>query len=97
MRTAAGLRERLFVVEFAQRDIGDAHLVGIGAGDHAQPEDLKAVRRGHAIQLFIDGADQHLTPVAFDGAFGLALFAEPVEHGDAVEIGTRDGARAEWR
>ena len=45
---------------------------------------------GHAIEFFVDGADQHLTPVAFDGAFGLALFAEPVEHADAVEIGTRE-------
>ena len=36
--------------------------------------------------IFIDGADQHLAPEAFDGARRLPLFAQPVEHGDAIQI-----------
>ena len=42
--------------------------------------------RGEAVDIFVDGADQDLTPEAVDGARRLPLFAQPVEHGDAVQI-----------
>ena len=73
-------------IQFAQRDGGHAHLVSVGARQEAQPEDLKSVARGHAVHILVDGADQHLPPEALDGARRLALFAQPVEHGDAVQI-----------
>ena len=41
---------------------------------------------GHAVQVFVDGADQDLAPETVDGSFGLALFIEPLPHGDAVEV-----------
>jgi hypothetical protein len=77
---------QLRAVEFAQRDGGHAHLVSVGARQEAQPEDLEAVARGHAVHILVDGADQHLPPEALDGAGRLPLLAQPVEHGDAVEV-----------
>ena len=46
---------------------GIAHLVGIRASQEAQPENLKSVAGGHAIQVFVDRADQNLIPEAPDG------------------------------
>ena len=40
----------------------------------------------HAVQVFVDGADQHLPPEAVDGVRRLALLQQPVEHADAVQI-----------
>src|SRR5689334_15698515 len=42
---------------------------------------------GHAIEIFVDGADQNLAPESLDRAGSLFLFAQPIEHGDALEIG----------
>src|SRR5258708_1236897 len=42
---------------------------------------------GHALEFLVYRAHQHLPPVALDSACGLALFAQPVEHADTVEIG----------
>src|SRR5260370_9651622 len=47
---------------------------------------MEAVKRRRAIQVFVDGADQHLAPEAADRALGLAFLAKPIEHGDALEI-----------
>ena len=85
-RDVAGGVPQLRAVQLAQRDGGHAHLVPIGAGEETQPEDLKAVARGHAVHILVNGADQHLAPEALDGAGRLPLFAQPVEHGDAIEI-----------
>ena len=41
---------------------------------------------GHAVQVLIDGAHQHLAPEAVDGARRLALLQQPVEHADAVQV-----------
>ena len=41
---------------------------------------------GHAIELFVDGAEQHLPPEALQGDGALLLFAKPREHRDLVEI-----------
>src|ERR1700733_749225 len=79
--------ERTFIVQFTQRNIRNTHLVRIGLRDHTQPEDLEPVRRGHAIQIFIDGAHEHLPPIALYRGFCLALLMQPVEHADAIEIG----------
>ena len=65
---------------------GHAHFVGIGARQEAQPEDLKAVDRRHAVQIFVHRADQHLPPEAVDGVRRLALLQQPVEHADAVQV-----------
>ncbi len=73
-------------VQIAQRHRRDPHLVSVGASQKAQPENLKPVAGGHAIQIFIHRADQHLIPEASDGPLGLALFAQPIEHGDSVQI-----------
>ncbi len=40
----------------------------------------------HAVQVFVDGADQHLPPEAVDGVGRLALLQEPVEHADTIQI-----------
>src|SRR5689334_17567186 len=43
--------------------------------------------RRHVLEIFVDGADQDLTPEAIDGARSLAFLQEPIEHADAVEVG----------
>ena len=73
-------------VQLGQRHGGNAHLVGIGAGEESQPEDLETVRGGHAVELLIDGADQDLPPESLDGGRGLPLLAEPVAHRNVVQI-----------
>ncbi len=65
---------------------GNAHLVGIRARQKAQPEDLEPVDGGHAVQVLIHRAHQHLAPEAVDGARRLALLEQPVEHADAVQV-----------
>src|SRR3954468_2154304 len=40
----------------------------------------------HLVQFFVHGADQHLTPEALDGALGLALLLEPVEHRNRIQV-----------
>jgi len=42
---------------------------------------------GHAVEVFVDGAHQDLTPETIDGLGGLAFLQEPIEHTDALEIG----------
>ncbi len=42
--------------------------------------------RRQAVDILIDSADQYLPPEALDGARSLALFAQPVEHSDAIQI-----------
>ena len=44
------------------------------------------MNRRHAVQVLIDGADQHLPPEAVDGVRRLPLLQQPVEHADAVQI-----------
>ncbi len=44
------------------------------------------MRGGHAVEFLIDRAHQHLPPETIDHAPGLALFLEPLLHGDALEI-----------
>ena len=73
-------------IKTAERHGRDAHFVGILSGQEAEAEHLKSVGGGHAIQFFVDGADQHLPPETLDGARGLALFFQPLLHGDAVQI-----------
>ena len=38
------------------------------------------------MQLFVDGADQHLPPETLDESRGLVMLLEPGLHGDLVEI-----------
>ena len=78
---------RVATVETSQRNGGHAHFVSIFAREKPQPEHLEPVRGSHAIQFFVDRAHQHLPPETLDGARRLALLFQPVEHGDAVEIG----------
>ncbi len=73
-------------IELGQGNGGDSHLVGIGARQKTQPEDLEPVHGSHAVEVLIDGADQDLAPEAVDGARRLAFLEEPVEHADAVQI-----------
>ena len=73
-------------VKLRQRNSGHAHFVGIGAWRGSHPENLETVEGGHTVQIFVDGAHQHLPPEAVDGARRLALLQQPVEHADAVEI-----------
>ena len=47
---------------------------------------MKPVAGGHAVQIFVDGAHQNLIPEAPDGALGLALFPQPIEHRDSIQI-----------
>src|SRR5262249_42454362 len=63
-----------------------AHLVSVAARKESEQKHLKAVACGHAIQLFVDRADEDLPPEALDGSRGLALFAEPIEHRDLIEV-----------
>ena len=73
-------------VEIAEGDVGHAHLIGIICRQEAEADDLEAVAGGHTVQFFVDGADEDLTPETLDGVGRLAFFAEPVEHGDVVQI-----------
>ena len=41
------------------------------------------------MEFLVDGADEDLAPEPLDGAGGLALLAEPVQHGDGIEIPAR--------
>src|ERR1051325_433025 len=75
-------------VEFAERNRRDSHFVSVRCRKKAQPENLEAVLRGHAIQFFIDRTYQHLTPETFDGALRLVLLLQPIEHRDFVEVGS---------
>src|SRR5689334_25096998 len=43
--------------------------------------------RRHALQFFVDGAQEYLSPKSIDRLPGLILFMQPVEHRDVVEIG----------
>ncbi len=45
------------------------------------------MRGGHAVELLIDRADQHLAPESLDGARRLTLFLQPLLHRDFVQIG----------
>ncbi len=73
-------------IQIAQRHRWDPHLVGIRARQKPQPENLKPVARGHAVQIFIYRAHQNLIPEAADGPLGLVLFAQPIEHRDSIQI-----------
>ena len=73
-------------IQIAQRHGWNSHLVGIRARQKPQPENLKSVARGHAVQIFIHRADQNLIPEAPDGPLGLVLLAQPIEHRDSVQI-----------
>jgi len=75
-------------IQVAQRNRRDAHLVRVRPSQEALPEYLEPVTRRHALQVFVHGADQHLVPEAADGRFGLALFAEPLEYGDPIQVRT---------
>ena len=93
---------RLAAIQFAQRHRRNAHLVRLRPRQKPQPEHLKSMRGGHAVELFVHGADQHLTPETFDRARGLPLLAQPIEHGDSIQIRAtafaRDGQqRAAYR
>src|SRR5580698_11134144 len=83
-------------IETAERDGGHAHLIRIFSRQEAEAEYLKPVRGGHAVEFFVNRADQHLAPETFDRAGGLAFFFQPFAHGDAIEIRARvlagDGA-----
>ena len=77
---------RIGRIQLPERDAGDAHLVAIGGAQKAQPEHLETVDRRHTVQVFVDGADQHLPPEAVDGVRRLPLLQQPVEHADAIQI-----------
>jgi hypothetical protein len=76
------------VVKPGQRNGRHAHLGGVTGGEKAQRQNLKSAGGGHSIELFIDGADQNLPPEPLDHALRLVLFAQPVQHADAVQIGS---------
>src|SRR5205807_484779 len=73
------------IVEFGERDDGDAHAIAGSIGKKRLPEDVDAVAGVGLIQLFIQRTDEHDAPEAFDCAFGLVAAAQPFEHGDAAE------------
>jgi len=44
------------------------------------------MRGGHAVQIFIHGADQDLSPETVNRARCLTLFPQPLEHRNPVQI-----------
>jgi hypothetical protein len=46
------------------------------------------VNRRHAVEIFVDGAHQHLLPKALDRLGRLPLLLEPLRHRDGIEIPT---------
>ena len=61
-------------VKLAQGHRGHSHFVTISARQEAQPENLKAMKGGHAVEFFIHGAHQHLPPEAINGFRRLRFF-----------------------
>src|SRR5689334_3579398 len=80
------------VVEFGERYGGNAHAVSCAVGEEGFPENVDAVAGIGFVELFIERTDEHDTPEALDGTFGLVAAAQPVEHGDAPELVDVPGA-----
>src|SRR5689334_7767117 len=71
-------------IKLGQGNSRHSHLVGIAASEKAEREYLKAMARGHAVKLFVNGAYQNLTPESLNRLFGLLLLAQPGKHRDPV-------------
>src|SRR6185295_17920874 len=71
VNTNAGkLLPRIGTVQRAERYVGNAHFVTGVSGQETEPEYLKSVDGRHPVQIFVDGADQHLSPEALNGSLG---------------------------
>src|SRR5688572_16921360 len=76
-------------VQITETDSRYAHLIGVRARQESQPENFESVRGSHRLDVFVDCADQDLPPESVDHSLWLALFTQPIEHGDVVEICAR--------
>ncbi len=86
MRQAA---PRVLAVQTAERNGRHSHLIAIGPRQESEPEYLESMQRGHAIEILVNRAHQHLTPESLDRAFCLVVLAKPPQHRDAAEIVAR--------
>src|SRR5580704_14450670 len=87
------------VVKLGKRNDGNAQAITRAVGQKGLPEDVDAVTRVGLVELFVESANQDHAPEALDGALGLALAAQPLQHGDGgtfVQI-ARMTARAQDR
>ena len=69
-------------IQLAKRHLRNAHSICVSTRQHPQPEHLEPVQGGHAVQIFVDRAHQHLPPKSLDGTRGLVFLKQPVEHRD---------------
>ena len=81
------------VVELGERDRRDPHAPRRGRLQKRLAHDLRRVRHRHPIHVFVQRADQDSLPESVDGAFRLAVAAQPVEKRFAV-VERRGGANA---
>jgi len=61
-------------------------MVGRRTSQKPDPDHLEPVRCGHAVELLIHGAHQHLPPKPLNHALRLTLFRQPLCHRDRIKV-----------
>src|ERR1700733_252368 len=80
------------VVEFGERNGGDAHVAG-GGRLHRYADDLRSRGNGDAVEGFTEGADEDGLPELFDSTLRLAVLIKPLLEGAAVIFLFGEGER----